>query len=66
MCTYRVLLTHRVEEGGGNLAIKRTILIDRYTQVARGRGSVGYNIHERLRGQYLLIDKHDIRGCGRE
>ena len=47
VCTYdRVLFTHRVEEGGGtwirgavytkNTIIKRTILIDRYTQMARG------------------------------
>ena len=63
MCTYDcVLITHRVEEGGGtwlrgavytkNTNIKRTILIDRHTHMARGRGSAGYNIYERLRGQY--------------
>ena len=74
MCTYdRVLFTHRIEEGSGNLPrdavytintiIKRTILIDRYTQMARGRGSAGYNIHERLGGQYLLTAKHVIIGC---
>ena len=28
-----------------NTIIKRTILIDRYTQMSRGRGSAGYNIH---------------------
>ena len=61
MCTFdRVLFTHRVEEGGEtwlhdvvytkNTMIKRTIMIDRYTQMARGRGSAGYNIHESLRG----------------
>ena len=77
MCIYdRVLFTHRVEEVTGNLLrcrvyakntiIKRTILIDSYTQMTRGRGSAGYNIHEGLRGQYLLTGKHVIRGCGRE
>ena len=49
-----------------NTIIKRKILIDRYTHLARGRGNAGYNIHERLRGQYLLTAKHVIRGCGRE
>ena len=63
-----------VEEGCGNLPrgavytintiIRRTILIDRCTQMARGRCSAGYNIHERLGGQYLLTAKHVIRGCG--
>ena len=77
MCTYdRVLFTHRVEEGSGNLLrgavypkntiIKKTLLIDRHTHMARGRGGAVYNIHERLRGQYLLTAKHVIRGCGRE
>ena len=41
--------------------IKRTILTDRYTQMTRGRGSVGCNIHGRLRGQYLLTTKHVLR-----
>ena len=51
MCTYdRVLFTHRVEEGGNllrdavytkNTIIKRTILIDRCTQMDRGGGRGG-------------------------
>ena len=34
--------------------IQRTIMIDRYTHMVRGRGSAGYNIHERLGGQYFI------------
>ena len=72
MCTYdRVLFTHMVEEVMGNLLcgavytkntiMKRTILIDRYTQIARGRDSAIFNIHDRLRGQYLLTYREGRR-----
>ena len=78
MCVHMVAFYSHIgsQRGGGtcyvvrfilkNTIIKRTILIERYTQIARGRGSAGYNIHERLRGQYLMTAKHVIIWCGRE
>ena len=77
MCIYdHVLFTHRVEEGMGNLlrgAVYTKIQVSRgqywLTGTHRwlgGRCGAVYNIHERLKGQYVFTAKHVIRGCGME